>query len=178
MKLFISLILAITLISPINKSYAISFSKGITPSVSSSSFVLNEIMTSEFIKLSPGDVSVVTGKKLSFFEKLSLKVLQMKMKHYLKKHPDGTVADYYKGEGKRNFNLLWFLLGLLVPGLSLLIFSRMLAFSLLLAISPVILALITKQERAKIKSVLLGFGINVLLALIFFILLIATFKFF
>lgn len=165
MKLFISLILAIALISPTNKSYAISFSKGITPSVSSSSSMLNDIRISEFIKLSPSDISVVTGKKLSFFEKLSLKVLQTKMKHYLKKNPDGTVADFYRSEGDSNFNLLWFLAGLLVPILALYIAPSVAVF-ILLAISPVILALILKHDGVTMKSVFLGFGIAAVLLLL------------
>ena len=103
LKLFISFILAIALLSAENKSYAISFSKPDTASLSPSA---SSMKTSEFIKLSPGDFALSKGKKLSFFEKVSFKVLQMKMKHYLKKNPDSTVADYYQSEGKHNFNLL------------------------------------------------------------------------
>ncbi|MEJ7681309.1 MAG: hypothetical protein WKG06_26360 [Segetibacter sp.] len=80
-----SFILAIVLFYPINKSYAISFNKSVTASASPSVSVLKYIKASEFVKLSPGDFSAVTGKKLNFLEKVSLKVLQIKMKHYLKK---------------------------------------------------------------------------------------------
>ena len=165
MKLFISFILAIALVSPANNSYAISFSKPVTASLSPSASVSKYMKTSEFIKLSPREFSVVTGKKLSFFEKASLKVLQMKMKRYLKNNPDSTVADYYVNEGDRNFNLLWFLAGLLVPLLSLFIVQSLAAF-ILLAISPVILALIIKRDRVTMKSVLIGFGIAIGLVLI------------
>ena len=89
----------------------------------------------------------------------------MKMKRYLKKNPDSTVAGYYMSEGDRNFNLLWFLAGLLVPLLSLLIVQSLAAF-ILLAISPVILALIIKRDRVTMKSVLIGFGISVVLVFI------------
>ncbi len=160
-----SFILAIVLTSPTNPSYAISFSKPVTASVSPSASPSKYMKTSEFIKLSPRDFSAITGKKLSFFEKVSLKVLQMKMKHYLKKHPDITVSDYYKSEGESNFNLLWFLAGLLVPLLSLFIVQSLAVF-ILLAISPVILALIIKRDWVTMKSVLLGFGIAVLLVLL------------
>ena len=68
MKLFISFILAIALISPENKSYAISFSNPDTASLSPSA---SSMKTSEFIKLSPGDFALPTGKKLSFFEKVA-----------------------------------------------------------------------------------------------------------
>ena len=114
MKLFISFILAIALVSPANNSYAISFSKPVTASLSPSASVSKYMKTSEFIKLSPREFSVATGKKLSFFEKASLKVLQMKMKRYLKKNPDSTVADYYMSEGKPKSNIGWFILGGLV----------------------------------------------------------------
>ena len=162
MKLFISFILAIALVSPVNNSYAISFSKPDTASLSHSASFMK---ASEFIKLSPREFSLVTGKKLSFFEKASLKILQMKMKRFLKKNPDSTVADYYMSEGDRNFNLLWFLAGLLVPLLSLLIVPSLAAI-ILLAISPVILALIIKRDRIIMKSVLIGFGIAIGLVLI------------
>jgi VIT1/CCC1 family predicted Fe2+/Mn2+ transporter len=89
----------------------------------------------------------------------------MKMKRYLKKNPDSTVAGYYMSEGDRNFNLLWFLAGLLVPLLSLFIVPNLAAI-ILLAISPVILALIIKRDRVTMKSVLIGFGIAIGLVLI------------
>ena len=170
MKLFISFILAIALVSLTNNSYAISFSKPITASLSPSASVYKYMKTSEFIKLSPREFSVVTGKKLSFFEKASLKVLQMKMKRYLKKNPDSTVADYNMSAGDRSFNLLWFLAGLLVPLLSLFIVQSLAAF-ILLAISPVILALIIKRDRVTMKSVLIGFGSALVILLILGLLL-------
>lgn len=105
MKLFISFILAVALVSPTNTSYAIAFSKPVTASLSPSASVSQYMKTSEFIKLSPHEFSAVTGKKLSFVEKVSLKVLQKKMKRFLKKNPQSTVADYYKSEGDSNFNL-------------------------------------------------------------------------
>ena len=110
MRLLMSFILAIALVSPANNSYAISFSKPVTASLSPSASVSKYMKTSEFIKLSQRHISAVTGKKLGLFQKVTLKVLKMKMKHYLKKYPDSTVEDYYKSEGDSNFNLLWLLL--------------------------------------------------------------------
>ncbi len=86
----------------------------------------------------------------------------MRMKRYLKKNPDSTVSDYYMSEGYSNFNLWRFLSGLLIPLLSLFIVQSLAAF-ILLAICPVILALILKHDRITMKSVLLGFGISVVL---------------
>ncbi|MGI8634387.1 MAG: hypothetical protein ACR2KZ_03185 [Segetibacter sp.] len=165
MKLFISFILVIVLFSPINSSYAISFSKPVTASASPPVSVLQYMKASEFIKLSPRDLSAVTGKKLSLLEKVSLKVLQIKMKHYVSRNPNSTLADYYSSEGEGNFNLLWFLAGLLVPLLSLFV-APSLAVFILLAVSPVILALIIKRDWVIIKSVLIGFGIAVVLLLL------------
>lgn len=108
MKFFMSFILVIALHSPENESYAASFSKPVTASLSPSASVSKYIKTREFIELSPRDFYIVTKKKLNLLEKVSLKVLQMKMKRYLKKNPESTVADYYKIEGDSNFNLLWF----------------------------------------------------------------------
>lgn len=172
MKLFMSFLLAIVLFSQSNKSYAISFSKPDTASLSPSA---SSMKTSEFIKLSPRDFALSKGKKLSFFEKVSLRVLQMKMKRYLKKKPDSTVADYYKSAGEGNFNLLWFLAGLLVPLLSVFIQQSLVAF-ILVAVSPIILALILKQDRVAMKSVLLGFGSALVFLLIFGLLLAAAWQ--
>ena len=60
---------------------------------------------------------------------------------------------------------MWFLAGLLVPLLSLFIVPNLAAI-ILLAISPVILALILKRDRVTMKSVLIGFGIAIGLVLI------------
>ena len=106
MKLFISFIVAIALVSPENKSYAISFSKPDTASLSPSA---SSIKTSEFIKLSPRDFALSKGTKLSFFEKVASN------DDYLKKSKNqktaawillggGTAligAGYLFGSGKR-----------------------------------------------------------------------------
>ena len=68
MKRFISFILAIALVSPANNSYAISFSKPDTASLSPSA---SSMKASEFIKISPGDFALSKGKKLSFFDKVA-----------------------------------------------------------------------------------------------------------
>ena len=60
---------------------------------------------------------------------------------------------------------MWFLAGLLVPLLSLFIVPNLAAI-ILLAISPVVLALILKRDRVTMKSVLIGFGIAIGLVLI------------
>src|SRR4028119_132990 len=68
MKLFISFIVAIALVSPENKSYAISFSKPDTASLSPSA---SSMKTSEFIRLSSRDFALSKGTKLNFFEKVA-----------------------------------------------------------------------------------------------------------
>ncbi|MEJ7681310.1 MAG: hypothetical protein WKG06_26365 [Segetibacter sp.] len=63
---------------------------------------------------------------------------------------------------------MWFLAGLLVPVLSVFIAAaaQSLAVFILLAVSPVILALIIKRDWVTMKSVLIGFGIAAVLLLL------------
>ena len=70
-------------------------------------------MVSEFAKISPQELEIVTGKKLNLQERLSFKVIQGRMKRYLKNHPDVLVSDYLQAESSndRHLTFIWILLG-------------------------------------------------------------------
>jgi hypothetical protein len=54
----------------------------------------------DFIKLSTKDYSNIIGRKLNLKEKISFKIMKLRMKHQLKKQPDLLVGDYLATEGK------------------------------------------------------------------------------
>ena len=114
-------------------------------------FRLETMKASDFIKLSVKDYSLITGKKLRLFEKVSFKIMKMKIKHDLKKNPNLLMTDYYK-ENKRpfKFNFLWFLIGML-------------------GFAPIglIIAYLTKQDKDKIISAWIGTGVIVILAILY-----------
>jgi len=62
--------------------------------------VTNSIKAIEFVKLSAKDISLITGKKMNIWNRLSFSILKMRMKHDLKKDPNLTVADYNSKNGK------------------------------------------------------------------------------
>jgi len=77
--------------------------------------VSNNIKASEFVKLSAKDFSIITGKKMNMWNRLSFSVLKLKIKHDLKKNPNLYVTDYYfKESDNRNFNWWVFGIGLIV----------------------------------------------------------------
>lgn len=111
---------------------------------------LQYVKVSDFVKLSAKEYSVITGKKLNFLQKLSFKVTKMKMKHDLKKNPALKLSDYVNGDGTTfQVDILWMLLGLLLP------------------VIGVLIAYLTKQESYKITSAWIGFGAFIIVAVIF-----------
>jgi hypothetical protein len=108
------------------------------------------MQVSEFVKLSAKEYSALTGKKLNFFQKLSFNVTKAKMKRDLKKNPDLKLSNYINADGNTTFQIdvLWLFLGFLV-GIG------------------VVAAYLTKQEKYKITSAWIGFGLFVAGAIIF-----------
>jgi hypothetical protein len=132
------------------------------------------LRASEFIKLSATEFTNLTGKKLNLFERLSFAFTKMRLKHDLKKNPDLKITDYIREpKHKGSFNFSWFMLGFAGPILGLL--TGALIFFILLAISPVVIAYATKQDKEKIKSVWLGFGLGALILVLLVAILIASF---
>lgn len=163
--------ITILIVFSANLTYAFSFTK-IKPAKEDVLSSLSAIKLSDFIKLSAADYEILSGKKMNFAERLSFKRLQSRMKHTLKRNADLTVADYFKAKGEGGFNIIWFLAGLLIPIAAL--FTGSLPVFIILAISPVVLAYLTKQESDRKKSVWLGFGVSLLAILLVGIMLAST----
>ena len=155
-----------------NRSYGFSYIKPMPNKVANLS--VKSLKASDFIKLSAHDFSVLTGKKLNAFQKLSFAFAKMRVKHDLKKNPALKIADYLDKEKKGNsFNFSWFLLGLAGPLIG--IFTGIVVLFIIISVIPVVVAYATKQDRIKKKSVWFGFGIGILLLTILAAILIAAF---
>ena len=134
---------------------------------------MNQLKLSEFVRLTPKEISTLMGKKMDVFQKLFFKLARGKMKRYLRSHDDLLVADYLKTEEKdeKKLNFLWLAIGALAPILGKLIIylitdatSAFIWIPLILA--PVAIAFLTKQSKIKKKSVLIGAGVLVVVGLI------------
>ena len=75
---------------------------------------------SDFVNLSAKQFSELTGKKMNILEKLSFKIMKIKMKHDLKKNPNLTLKDYYDSGSKQHAGT-WILIGILITLLVLLL---------------------------------------------------------
>ncbi len=86
----------------------------------------NAMSVKTFLSLSPKDIYAGTGKKLSFKEKMGLKIAQKELKTKVKENQidENTIVDLDKqmGYGESSFNiggfLLGFILGLIGVGLA------------------------------------------------------------
>jgi hypothetical protein len=86
----------------------------------------NSMSVKTFLSLSPKDIYSGTGKKLSFKEKMGLKIAQKELKTQVKKNQidENTIVELDKqmGYGESSFNiggfLLGFILGLIGVGLA------------------------------------------------------------
>ncbi len=67
----------------------------------------NDLKASEFVKLSAKDFSLITGKRMNLWNRISFTFLKVRMRHDLKKDPDLKVNAYYAIEGKRHLSVWW-----------------------------------------------------------------------
>ena len=82
------------------------------------------------------------------------------MRHDLKKNPDLLITDYVsdKKDTKFKFNVLWFLIGLVLGPIG------------------VLLAYASKQKKDKVTSSWIGFGVYAIIAVIYFIAVLSSFS--
>jgi hypothetical protein len=148
---------------------------GITKSNTASLANINSLKASEFVKLSAKDFNRLTGKRLNFFQRISFQIVKLKMKHDLKKNPDVLITEYTQtaSHSDRRFNFLWFILG--IAGVILGVLTAVLPLFFVFALAPIALAYITKQDKGKIKSVWIGFGVALVFLLILAAIVLAAF---
>ncbi len=92
-----------------------------SPKTKMESSETNYLKASVFSKLSPKQFSMLTGKRLNFFEKLYFKSMQRKLGREVKKNPDLLITEYYD-QAKKKFKIdyLWFVLGAIIGPLAIL----------------------------------------------------------
>jgi hypothetical protein len=103
-------------ITPSNKGYP-------------AAYPFSQLSVMDFLKLSLKDISLITGKKIRLFERLSFSILKLKMKYDLKKRPDLSVTEYCSKTRKKTINTLAIILIVLGSLLLLLIIIGLAGFS-------------------------------------------------
>ncbi|MEO8414976.1 MAG: hypothetical protein ABI472_15010 [Ginsengibacter sp.] len=74
-----------------------------------------------FVNLTAREFAAATGKRLNFFQKISFKIIQHRVRRDLKKNPGVMITDYYDQEkAKFKFDALWFTIAAFVGPLGLL----------------------------------------------------------
>lgn len=133
---------------------------------------------SDFIRMNPNDLQKLTGKKMNFPERIAFKIAQHKMKRYLKKNNDVTVAQFLKTEEKekKKFSFLWFMIGLLGPLIGIFTFS--IAAFIFFLITPIALVYLIKTNKSEKSSLWLGWIAGVVILLVLAVIaLTSTFSF-
>ncbi len=82
--------------------------------------VLGQLDAKTFLALTPAKVQEMTGTKMTFGQKVSLKMAQMEVKKQLKKGKEVNMAEMGKKAGG-GINFLWLLLGFLLGIIGVLI---------------------------------------------------------
>lgn len=109
----------------LNTSYGLSVHSPVKPAIPSLALSLR---ADNLIKFSPKQFSELTAKQLNLFQKLSFKILKLKIKHDLKKDPNLTLHDYYGDPGKKKVGAGWGIL--IIVGVVLLIITLVSLISL------------------------------------------------
>jgi hypothetical protein len=110
-----------------------------------------KISLSRYLKLTAAEYKTLTGKKLKFKEKISLKIFQYQLKKTINKDGTVNIEKFTKQEDNiKKFNIGWFALGFF------------------LGLIGVIIVLFIKDEKrkARIQWTLVGWGFSVLIVAI------------
>jgi uncharacterized membrane protein YeaQ/YmgE (transglycosylase-associated protein family) len=123
-----------------------------TATTTSEKFELKSVTVKDFISFNTKDYKKLTGKKLSFKEKMGMKLMQKDLARKVRanKLDENAKLDFAQtmAEGERSFNIGGFLLGLL------------------LGLIGVALAHIFSRDRAFRRSSWQGVGVLIVIALI------------
>lgn len=123
MKLILKMLVLSGLILAFSNSRTAFASSSIKPSALELPAGFLAMKTSEFIKITAKDFSLVTGKKLNLKDRIAFSVLKNKMKRSLKSHPDQTVKDYLASADKKDNTTLIIILVILVVVVAAVIIS-------------------------------------------------------
>lgn len=93
-----------------NNGYCYSNSK---PIIKNRGNEINFLYLGDLIKLSPNEFSMLRGKKINTWERLTFSILKVGMKQHLKKGNATTVNNYIFSQSPFKRVLFWIILGLL-----------------------------------------------------------------
>lgn len=121
--------------------------------------VLGQLDAKTFLSLTPAKVQELTGKKMTFGQKVSLKMAQMEVKKQLKKGKEVNMAEMGKKAGG-GINFLWLIVGLVLSWVGVLI------------------AYLTREgsDDNRVKSAWIGAGIGLLLWIILYVAIFASYN--
>ncbi|MBY0478885.1 MAG: hypothetical protein K2Q24_14645 [Chitinophagaceae bacterium] len=121
--------------------------------------VLGQLDAKTFLSLTPAKVQELTGKKMTFGQKVSLKMAQMEVKKQLKKGKEVNMAEMGKKAGG-GINFLWLIVGLVLSWVGVLI------------------AYLTREgsDDNRVKSAWIGAGIGLLLWIILYVAVFASYS--
>ncbi len=115
--------------------------------------VLGQLDAKTFLALTPAKVQQLTGTRLNFGQKVTLKMAQLEVKKQLKKGKTVNMAEMGKKAGG-GINFLWLVVGFFLGWIGVLI------------------AYLTREgsDDNRVKSAWIGFGISALLVILFYVL--------
>ncbi len=121
--------------------------------------VLGQLDAKTFLSLTPAKVQELTGKKMTFGQKVSLKMAQMEVKKQLKKGKEVNMAEMGKKAGG-GINFLWLLVGFV------------------LGLIGVLIAYLTREgtDDNRVKSAWIGAGIWLVLWIILYVAIFASYN--
>jgi hypothetical protein len=105
-------------------AYAISGNSNIVPhshSTISKPYPFNEILMKQFLSLTPKKYYELTGKQMKLSQKISLRLAQYKIKRMIKKGKPVDLVAMSRGIGTSDFNVMGFVLGLVLNLIGVLI---------------------------------------------------------
>jgi hypothetical protein len=89
--------------------------------------LISGLSAKDFVKYSAFDYSRITGKKMNLFQKVSFKVMKLKIRKQLKQQPDLMMNDFFSD--KKRLGTGWIILMAVLGTLLLLLLIFAIAYS-------------------------------------------------
>lgn len=119
-----AILFGIVLLLGLQPAYAISGNSNIVPrnsSILSNPYPFNEILVKQFLSLTPKKYYEITGKQMKLSQRISLRLAQNKIKRMIKKGKPVDLVAMSKGIDTSDFNLMGFVLGIVLNLIGVLI---------------------------------------------------------
>jgi hypothetical protein len=113
MKLFITILSIYCLVNTTN-SFGFAICKGHPAEKPDINHSTNIINVREFVKLSAKEFSLISGKKMNLWNRLSFSLLKIRMKHDLKNNSNLSISDFYSKSSHHMSPWLWVGIGVVL----------------------------------------------------------------